>query len=1155
MDFSHAPDPDPNHRKPEINPKTESSRPTHPKMEGYPKTVSITSRLPLSVLSPVLDRHPLGKRRDPAACWRQRAFPAISLAKRFDAVACPQPKSLPINAEGLKPPISAVPHLLLSFAYLITSQKLYQSLTEPRRFPSYRPQNLRRKTLPASEILLCGDICSMAAEIAQDAAESAEDQPASYHDVIRSLEAKAGVRQRTPLFLPSPSDTDSVSSETPTVVGVEPESTRKRTRREESSTSPEPPRKKIRHAQSSRAVRRFLDVAAVEVNGDDEEDDPDEDDDDFIDVDEPRHDFGPQQNFTPLLPDELLNFGPEGDELKKVAQRIVERSRARRRQAIPKPTTTFSQNLLANCNVDLDLDPGPEAPPMLAIRTPRDGELALVQCLSDSGLVLSVGTMGVGSRLVFVELETGLIDVEEDAAAAVALQIWARNCGIAWDYRNSVLIPPADRHCLLRPPGHPEYYDPFGATNSWARLQTGRYKGDIALIEAHFTSNSPETLLVVPRIPYDDDDLKKPPPRLFDPNRFLNANTTASLERRNQTWLWKETKRVFGATSFPGLEQILNPRPALERQPYDLAVVPTENELDYFRASGGRELDLPFMGLTSALQEGDRVYFPRSPAELPWGGRCTAVILRIKSEVTDGVRLRMAVLVPDYDGQSLQTPDVLANLLQYAMYEPMSLLKLHLLAFRRQIRVGDRVRLVLGEHRGGCGRVSRSHSDSLWVQLVNPPRELQVPLHHIRVVFQCGDVVRVIRGTHTGKIGFMASLEIGGYCTLYPAEIHDGKFEFVPVNVAARNEFSLVVQHDDEAQETPTYRIPTSHLVFENFDHQSDLQLQTQDSNVGERPWMALERKHRQLMLDMKDKLDWVRHKEILIVGKQHHMKGLAGQVIDYQWTAPPKVVDAVLNRELRMTRHLQLVVGLTMSNATTNVMYTNVRHKSTGLTLERAHVLTSMKDGCFFERLARSKYGDPPQLDELDEMRWLINLKFIGKRVDLRVGSKEDFAKVMRSYGNLARKISNKHVAYADQVGFLVPLDQRPLETDRINKLFPFISPTSVAQRVNLPLPVLRPVRTIDGVSIAEFPERVIVIGPDVYDKTDRIGHYAEVVPRMTDHPMLVVRVRFKLERTDSGSLHRQESLYWLQALCRSTNERIDDPPGPDMDFNAIPP
>ncbi|KAJ7073688.1 hypothetical protein C8F01DRAFT_1075418 [Mycena amicta] len=541
---------DPNHRKLEINPKTESSRPTHPKMEGYPKRSG--SGAWETSISLAQDRHLLGQRHNPTPRWCQHSFPAISFAKRFNAVASPQPKSLPINAEGLKPPP-------------------------------------------------CGDICSMAAEIAQDAAalESPEDRPVSYHDVIRSLEAKAGIRTPSPLKR-QPSSASN---------GLEPESTRKRTHCEESLTSPEPPRKKICHAQSSHAVRRFLDVAAVEVNGDDEEDDPDEDDDDFIDVDKPRHDFCPQPNYTPLLPDDLLNFGPEGDELKKVAQRIIERNCVRRHRAIPKPTTTFPQNLHANCNADLDRNPGLKGPPMLVIRTAHDHELALVRCLLDSGLVLSAGTTGVGSQLVFVELaagfidediaEGGLMDVGEDPgikAIIVALQIWARNFSITWDYRNSVLIPPADRHRLLRLPGHPDYYDPFGATNSWVRLQTGRYKGDIALIEAQFTSNSPETLLVVPQIPYDDNDLKKPLPRLFDPNRFLNANPTASLSRRNQTWLWKETKRVFGATSFPGLEQILNPRPALERQPYDLAVVPTENELDYFRASRGRELNLPFTG-------------------------------------------------------------------------------------------------------------------------------------------------------------------------------------------------------------------------------------------------------------------------------------------------------------------------------------------------------------------------------------------------------------------------------------------------------------------------------------------------------------------------------------------------------------------------------
>ncbi|KAJ7050744.1 hypothetical protein C8F01DRAFT_1263629 [Mycena amicta] len=499
----------------------------------------------------------------------------------------------------------------------------------------------------------------------------------------------------------------------------------------------------------------------------------------------------------------------------------------------------------------------------------------------------------------------------------------------------------------------------------------------------------------------------------------------------------------------------------------------------------------------------------------------------------------MAVLVPDYDGQSLQTPDVLANLLQYAMYEPMSLPQTTPAGFSAS-NPGGR------QSSTGFGRTPRR----LWTSVAV---SFRLALGTTESSSNAVIVVRIIRGTHTGKIGFMASLRLA-------ATVPCTRPRFMMENMMTRLRKHQRMYTD-------------SHLVFENFDHQSDLQLRTQDSNVGERPWMALKRKHRQLMLDMKDKLDWVRHKEILIVGKQHHMKGLAGQVIDYQWTAPPK--GRQCSAEQR-TPHDVLSPAGGRADDVKRDNECHVHQRSPQIVapvspLERAHVLTSMKDGCFFERvnvpvrqigeedlelqLARSKYGDPPQLDELDELRWLINLKFIGKRVDLKVGSKEDFTKVMRSYGNLARKISNKHIAYADQVGFLVPLEQRPLETDRINKLFPFISPTSRAQRVNLPLPVLQPVRTIDGVSIAEFAERVIVIGPDVYGKTYRIGHYAEVVPRTMDHPMLVVRVRFKWERTDSGSFHREESLYWLQALCRSTNERIDDPAGPDMDFNAIPP
>ncbi|KAJ7054112.1 hypothetical protein C8F01DRAFT_495768 [Mycena amicta] len=315
----------------------------------------------------------------------------------------------------------------------------------------------------------------------------------------------------------------------------------------------------------------------------------------------------------------------------------------------------------------------------------------------------------------------------------------------------------------------------------------------------------------------------------------------------------------------------------------------------------------------------------------------------------------------------------------------------------------------------------------------------------------------------------------------------------------------------------------------------------------------------------MTDGFDWVRHKEIRIVGKEHPMKGRDGQVIDYKWTAPPTVVKAAPKEE-RMERYLQLVVGLTMSNTSTEVMYRNVRHKGTGLALEQAHMLTSVRDGCFLERVylpvqkpgevvvrrVHLLYGSPPKLEEA---RWLLHPGFIGKRIGLQVGSKEDFTAVMRSYGKLASKVKEKQISLAGQVGWLLPLTDPVSEVQRANNLFPFIAPSGTVQRVNMPLPVLKPVhRTDDNKhSIAEVSDRVVIIGPDVNGNPYHIGHCAEVVPNATEYPKILVRVRFPWERTENGNLERVETIYWLEALCRSNNQLID---GAAMtNFNAIPP
>ncbi|KAJ7050745.1 hypothetical protein C8F01DRAFT_1092083 [Mycena amicta] len=236
-------------------------------------------------------------------------------------------KSIPINAEGLKPPnstnrsqsLAAFPH------------------TDHRTFNERLCQRQKSSNRDNSSVAIFARWLRKSHKTRQNRQKTSQRRTL---DVIRSLEAKAG---------------------------------------------------------SSRAVRRFLDVAAVEVNGDDGEDDPDEDNDDFIDVDEPRHDFGPKPHYTPLLPDDLLNFGPKGDELKKAPPAIT--------------------NLCS----------------LVVSRIADSSSVLVLWAWAPSWFLLSLRRVFINEDIA----EGGLMDVGEDTgikAVIVALQIWAHNFNMGWDY-------------------------------------------------------------------------------------------------------------------------------------------------------------------------------------------------------------------------------------------------------------------------------------------------------------------------------------------------------------------------------------------------------------------------------------------------------------------------------------------------------------------------------------------------------------------------------------------------------------------------------------------------------------------------------------------------------------------------------------------------
>jgi hypothetical protein len=570
-------------------------------------------------------------------------------------------------------------------------------------------------------------------------------------------------RPSSPLFLPETSDDELDTSSRP----------RKRRRKRN-------------------AAELFLDIEAGEADDDEDENEGLKDTADFID-DEPNHLF-PADTALPQLESELLSVDTiesreeEARQLEIIAAHYDElaRGQAREREA---------HMLLAREPEDYMLSSGPSAvpesiwnvlqaphvprlppdnaPPFYVIRAPANFEFQLVKYLVECGIVISAGTIGLGSRVVFVELQHVVIVDKRDGQGRPivftpltvlvgALKLWSSSYRMQRQHLLPVEVPPEQRHRLLLPPGDPELFHPFDTPyGRLARVQSaGLYHGDLA-----FFCDQHE-LWIVPRIDYDmvpapRHNSRRPCRGLFSQAKFRASLPAETLKVHANAFLWGS--RFFDGS---GLEII---RP--EKLKFTTVnVIPTAAELSLFIDSGAPELDVPFKGYACALQEGDRVVVPA-------GTSCMvpAYIIRTFERNVNGQRVRFAVLVREYNGTD--TIDSMSPFLKDAYIEPVFKLRLHLLSPPRSINVGDRVLVVGGTSaRNERGRVVEltagtvSFLDSVEVDDDAIARQniLTVQRQHVRVDFLCGDLVRATRGEHAGRIGFIVAVHSGGYVEFYP---------------------------------------------------------------------------------------------------------------------------------------------------------------------------------------------------------------------------------------------------------------------------------------------------------------------------------------------------------------------------------------------------
>ncbi|KAJ6449222.1 hypothetical protein C8R47DRAFT_1230733, partial [Mycena vitilis] len=488
-------------------------------------------------------------------------------------------------------------------------------------------------------------------------------------------------------------------------------------------------RRRLEHDPLKGFAKKFFDLEA-EDDSDDEDDGDDESEGfpmaEFID-DDPVDDAPIVVVDDGTDEDAFASQATEAERLAAVAAHFEEM--ARRNRPGLEALSSSPHDLLSRL-------PDTHDPDMYRFAVPRGNHLQLLQYLSGCSGVKSVffRERGAGGK----KFETVAVYVETDNLVALQRAMAKYSGGYAMRSREPVPIDVQDRQSTL------DLRSIISPVGRWARVRAGStlYKGDLAFVQDE------SSYLVVPRLSYGDPlahSEHRPGAQLFDPQQFRATQNGHELQKFNQRWLWR------GRGFAHGLEECLfSPR----QLAFD-GVIPTdveervafENDRALFEGSPHDALKAPFVGPCCALQEGDRVVVNAGEYDARSGYIVAlANVVHRASGTGQDYSVRIAAVLPRYDGTTGITRKSLRMAESPAFFVPVGRLRLHALATIRTIAVGDRVLAVGGHAQGVSGRVaSISELGTVTVSPTDGMESLEVETAHLQRQFRVGDIVEVNR--------------------------------------------------------------------------------------------------------------------------------------------------------------------------------------------------------------------------------------------------------------------------------------------------------------------------------------------------------------------------------------------------------------------------
>ncbi len=505
-------------------------------------------------------------------------------------------------------------------------------------------------------------------------------------------------------------------------------------------------------------LRRFVDLEAVVADDDDEDEEGYSDLGDFIDDGEPSHEPLPElRERAELLA--VQTPAEQAQELEAIAQRFVERCRRESAQRVRSP------HLSAGSKHDLPSVPPSTAElleaPLYTCKVRPSTEMRLIKFLMAYEGVHSVFTRALGSGAVYVECSDGQ---NLDAAMRDYEKLYHSRRTPPTRIDSLEALPTI----LLSPPLESLY-------GKWKRLS--KPCGTLIALDLVLVVDA-YILLGLPRIPYGKSktvptaltNTAPAPQELFSPQKFREWFPSKQLERRNTIYSWSDF--VWNAA---GLEMLSwsDDRDIFSRKP----AIPTEAEREMFCRAQHPDLDLPYSGRTCALQEGDRVVVvPERVGGInertleSCSGFIQAIVERSSPAHPDKVVRYAAVNLQSEHVPELALDALAKNLRgDNTSIFPLRRLRLHILAPPRTISLGDRVIIVGGtEARGMSGRVRDISAEGIvTMNILDLDVALDVEMRFIQHDFRIGDVLEVIRGPHSGAVGFVLEVNPGGSIELF----------------------------------------------------------------------------------------------------------------------------------------------------------------------------------------------------------------------------------------------------------------------------------------------------------------------------------------------------------------------------------------------------